>query len=234
MKCVACERLAVPTGTAAAAVVAATPSDDPSREARRFARLETLDDTALRAAFEELVVAGVYAILERTAVVLRVSAAGGRHLAVVCAIAGDEATGNDATGDEATGDEATGNEAKADGRAPDAARAAETRAGLAIAPTILGTAGADEDARLALATLLEEETRRRPVFHGTCGDGTTYSGFAAEAPEPILAAATALLADAARHATVATPAPTRLAIVFAGAAIGIPHGLAVGVGPASS
>jgi hypothetical protein len=229
MKCVACERLAVPTGTAAAAVVAATPSDDPSREARRFARLETLDDTALRAAFEELVVAGVYAILERTAVVLRVSAGGGRHLAVVCGIAGDEATGNEATGNEATGDEAT-----ADGRASDAARAAETRTGLAIAPTILGTAGASEDARLALASLLEEETRRRPVFHGTCGDGTTYSGFAAEAPEPILAAATALLADAARHATVATPAPTRLAIVFAGAAIGIPHGLAVGVGPASS
>ena len=216
MKCVACERLAVPTGTAAAAVVAATPSDDATREARRFARLEALDDTAMRAAFEELVVAGVYAVFERTVVVLRVSTAGVRHLAVVCAIAADDA--------------AVG------GVAPGCARATGARAGLAIAPTVLYTASADEGLRRALAILLEEETRRRPVFHGTCADGTTYSGFAAEAPEPILAAAGELLAHADPTAptapTAATAAPTPLAIVFAGTAVALPHGLAVGVGPA--
>lgn len=208
MKCVACERLAVPTGTAAAAVVAATPSDDATREARRFARLEALDDAAMRAAFEELVVAGVYTVLERTVLVLRVSAAGARHLALVCAIAADDAAGG--------------------GVAPAPARAAGARAGLAIAPAVAETARADERLRGALAALLEEETRRRPVFHGTCTDGTTYSGFAAEAPEPILAAAGELVAAASAPAS-ATP----LAVVFAGAAVPLPHGLAVVVGPAS-
>lgn len=214
MKCVACDRLAVPTGTAAAAVVAAAPSEDAVREARRFARLESLDDAGLRAAFEELVVAGVYTVLERAVLVVRVSSAGVRRLGVVCAIAAED--------DAAVG------------AACDGGPGAELRAGLAIAPAVPGLADIDADGCAALAALLEEETRRRPVFHGTCADGTTYSGFAAEAAEPILEAATALVARAAARPAARPTAPSPLAIVFAGEPLALPRGLAVRVGPASA
>jgi hypothetical protein len=198
MKCVACERLAVPAGTAAAAVVAAAPSEDPVREARRFARLEALDDAGFRAAFEELVVSGVYAVLERTVLVVRVSAAGERRLAAVLAISGE------------------------DGAPPGGAGGA--RSGLEVAALALAADG-DDAQRGAYRDALEEETRARPVFHGTCADGTTYSGFAAESGERILALASARLPLEAR--------PAAIAVLAASAPLPLPRGLAVRLGAAT-
>jgi len=77
------ERLAVPTGTAAATVIATEPSTDPVCEARRFARIAALCDIEFRAQFEELVVSGVYTVLHGRLLVMRIVGAGVRNLAFV-------------------------------------------------------------------------------------------------------------------------------------------------------
>jgi hypothetical protein len=79
----AVRHLAVPTGTAAATVIAREPSPDPAIEARRFLRLDALPDIAFRAHFEELIVSGVYTVLNNRALVLRVIGGGTRRFAVV-------------------------------------------------------------------------------------------------------------------------------------------------------
>jgi len=76
-------RLAVPTGTAAATVIAREPSEDPTCEARRFARIAALADTDFRAQFEELVVSGVYTVLHERLLAMRIVGAGVRNLAFV-------------------------------------------------------------------------------------------------------------------------------------------------------
>jgi hypothetical protein len=80
--------LAVPTGTAAATVVAREPFADAAIESRRFARLEALTDIAFRANFEELIVSGVYTVLHGRLLVLRVIGGGTRRFAVVASVAG--------------------------------------------------------------------------------------------------------------------------------------------------
>lgn len=91
MPAAAIARLAVPTGTAAAVVVMREPTGDPTMDARRFAALTALDDARYRAAFEELIVAGVYTVLAERLLVLRVSAHGVKSYAVAVAIQGSPA-----------------------------------------------------------------------------------------------------------------------------------------------
>jgi len=86
MKVAPIARLAVPTGTAAAVVVMREPTGDPSLETRRFCVLESLDDARFRAAFEELIVSGVYAVLSEKVLVLRVSDHGVKSFAAVIAL----------------------------------------------------------------------------------------------------------------------------------------------------
>ena len=84
-------RLAVPTGTAAATVIAPEPSHDPVCEARRFARIAALADTDFRAQFEELVVSGVYTVLHERLLAMRIVGAGVRNLAFVARSEGADA-----------------------------------------------------------------------------------------------------------------------------------------------
>ena len=84
-------RFAVPTGTAAAVVVMRDPTGDPVLDGRRFVALEALDDQGFRAAFEELIVAGVYTVLTDRLLVLRVSSHGSKVYAVACALLGEKA-----------------------------------------------------------------------------------------------------------------------------------------------
>lgn len=79
----AATHLAVPTGTAAATVIAREPLADPAIDARRFARLSALPDIAFRANFEELIVSGVYTVLHNRVLVLRVIRGSQRWFAVV-------------------------------------------------------------------------------------------------------------------------------------------------------
>jgi hypothetical protein len=88
MKVAPIARLAVPTGTAAAVVVMREPTGDPALESRRFSVLESLDDARFRAAFEELIVSGVYAVLSEKVLVLRVSDHGVKSFAAVLALGG--------------------------------------------------------------------------------------------------------------------------------------------------
>lgn len=83
-------RLAVPTGTAAAVVVMREPTGDASLEARRFRVLESLDDARFRAAFEELIVSGVYTVLSEKVLVLRISDHGVKSFAAAIALGGSE------------------------------------------------------------------------------------------------------------------------------------------------
>jgi hypothetical protein len=92
------EHLVVPTGTAAATVVATVPSEDPGIESRRFARIQALGQPAFRAHFEELIVQGVYTVLHGRMLVLRVIGGGVRSLALVCALPGTDATNSDRSG----------------------------------------------------------------------------------------------------------------------------------------
>ena len=82
--------LVVPTGTAAATVVAQEPSPDPAIESRRFARLEALEPVAFRAQLEELIVQGVYTALHGRLLILRVIGGGRRTFGVVVSL-GDAA-----------------------------------------------------------------------------------------------------------------------------------------------
>lgn len=86
MKVAPLARFAVPTGTAAAVVVMREPTGDPVLDARRFAALESLDNARYRAAFEELIVAGVYTVLADRVLVLRISAHGAKSFAAALAI----------------------------------------------------------------------------------------------------------------------------------------------------
>lgn len=88
MEVSAVAHLAVPTGTAAATVIAQSPCADPATESRRFARLESLSDIAFRANFEELIVSGVYTVLHGRFLVLRVIAGNVRRFAVVASVSG--------------------------------------------------------------------------------------------------------------------------------------------------
>jgi hypothetical protein len=92
------EHLVVPTGTAAATVVATVPSEDPGIESRRFARIQALGSPAFRAHFEELIVQGVYTVLHGRLLVLRVIGGGVRSLALVCALPGDDSAKADRSG----------------------------------------------------------------------------------------------------------------------------------------
>lgn len=91
MHVTAVRHLAVPTGTAAATVIAREPSLDPAIEARRFLRLEALPDIAFRAHFEELIVSGVYTVMHNRVLVLRVIGGGTRRFAIVASESGDDA-----------------------------------------------------------------------------------------------------------------------------------------------
>ncbi|MEY4117397.1 MAG: hypothetical protein RLZZ116_725 [Planctomycetota bacterium] len=93
------------------------------------------------------------------------------------------------------------------------------RAGLFVHGSGLTAAGGE-----ALQALLEAETKQRPVFHGMTAEGVTYSGFEAKEASAILAAANAALPS--------TAVATSVALLFAGAAIEVPRGLFVAVGPA--
>ena len=189
MKVAPIARFAVPTGTAAAVVVMREPTGDPVLDARRFAALETLDNARFRAAFEELIVAGVYTVLAERVLVLRVSAHGAKSFAAAVCIGGTAADPAD-------------------------------RAGLGVhCPEISAGTHADE-----LRSLLEAETKQRPVFHGMTAEGITYSGFEAKESQAILVAAAAAL-------PASTPAAP-VALLFAGPAIEVPKGLVVAVGPA--
>ena len=88
MKIAPVARFAVPTGTAAATVVAQGFSGDPETDARRFACLTTLDDASFRGAFEELIVAGVYTVLSQRVFVIRTSHAGVKRFAAAISIEG--------------------------------------------------------------------------------------------------------------------------------------------------
>ena len=92
MHVTAVRHLAVPTGTAAATVIAREPSADPTIESRRFLRLESLPDIAFRAHFEELIVSGVYTVLHDRLLVLRVIGGGTRRFAVVASESAGETT----------------------------------------------------------------------------------------------------------------------------------------------
>lgn len=89
MHVTAVRHLAVPTGTAAATVIAREPLPDPAIEARRFLRIEALPDIAFRAHFEELIVSGVYTVMHNRVLVLRVIGGGTRRFAVVASESGD-------------------------------------------------------------------------------------------------------------------------------------------------
>lgn len=188
MKAAPIARLAVPTGTAAAVVVMREPTGDPTLDARRFSTLESLDDARFRAAFEELIVSGVYTVLSEKVLVLRVSDHGVKSFAAVLAV---------------------------EGSSPKAA----DRAGLFVHSAELAAEQGE-----TLQALLEAETKQRPVFHGMTAEGVTYSGFEAKEASAILAAASAALPPAA--------GATSVALLFAGAAIEVPKGLFVAVGPA--
>ncbi|MEY3026094.1 MAG: hypothetical protein RLZZ238_991 [Planctomycetota bacterium] len=190
MKVVPVARLAVPTGTAAGTVVASQPSADPVIESRRFAALAAQPAPIFRAAFEELIVAGVYTVLADRVLVLRVSRDGTRRHAAVVAIGG----------------------------APAATVTPSSASGLDASPFI-APGPTDTEAHAAFLTALEAETKRRPVFHGTAADGTTYSGFEAEATAEILDHASRSLAEGT------TPHP--LAMIFAGDPTQVPAGIAV-------
>lgn len=90
MHVTAVRHLAVPTGTAAATVIAREPSADPMAESRRFLRIAALPDIAFRAHFEELIVSGVYTVLHDRLLVLRVIGGGTRRFAVVASESGPE------------------------------------------------------------------------------------------------------------------------------------------------
>ena len=64
---------------------------DADIDGRRFAALEALPDADFRGSFEELVVAGVYAVLSDRVLVLRVNRAGVRSFAAAVAIPGTAA-----------------------------------------------------------------------------------------------------------------------------------------------
>jgi hypothetical protein len=96
---------------------------------------------------------------------------------------------------------------------------------LALAPDAAGTA--------AFRALLESEAKQRPVFHGTTAEGTTYSGFEAQATAEILTAIRGTILGATAPKTHPTPRPSPLSLIFAGAAIDIPPGLIVGLRQAS-
>lgn len=82
-------RLAVPTGTAAAAVVMREPTGDPTTEGRRFAAIAALDDEGFRGNFEELIVSGVYTVLSDRILVLRITGGGTRAFAAAVCITGN-------------------------------------------------------------------------------------------------------------------------------------------------
>lgn len=170
-------RFAVPTGTAAATVVLAEPTGDPDVDARRFVALESLPDPDYRGAFEELIVAGVYAVLAERVLALRVNRGGTRSFAAVIAIRG-----------AASGE--------TQGGIP------RPRAGLA---SVAASFGADPNSSEAqrLRALLEHEARQRPVFHGMTADGVTYSGFEAQSTADILSAAAAIVPTSATPSHVA-------------------------------
>lgn len=84
-------RFAVPTGTAAATVVLTEPTGDADIDGRRFAALEALPDADFRGAFEELIVAGVYTVLNDRVLALRVNRGGVRSFAAAVAIPGKAA-----------------------------------------------------------------------------------------------------------------------------------------------
>ena len=166
-------RFAVPTGTSAATVVLTEPTGDPDIDRRRFAALECLPDEQFRGEFEELIVAGVYAVLAGRVLVLRVNHAGTRAYAAVVAIPGER---------------------------PGAIPA--PRAGLATQPAAFG-ADPDSPSAMRLRDLLEVETRQRPVFHGMTADAVTYSGFEAQSGAAILEAASAIVPPEAAACHVA-------------------------------
>ena len=205
-------RFAVPTGTAAATVVLAEPTGDPDIDSRRFAALESLPDPDYRGAFEELIVAGVYAVLADRVLALRVNRSGARSFAALVAIRG-------AVGGEIHGE----NHGEIHGKNHGEIR--RPRAGLA---SVAAAFGADPNSSKAqrLRELLEHEARQRPVFHGMTADGVTYSGFEAQATADILAAAAAIVP--------ASAAPCHVAFVYAGEPLDLPRGLAVGLLPATS
>jgi len=94
------------------------------------------------------------------------------------------------------------------------------RAGLIARPTLL-TTDTSAERSAEFRALLEAEAKQRPVFHGMTPEGTTYSGFEAQAGAAILAAIASLVpADA--------PASS-IAVVFAGDAVALPDGLIVGL-----
>ena len=188
-------RLAVPTGTAAAAVILRDPTGDPEIDARRFACIARLADAEFRGAFEELIVAGVYTVLTGRVLVLRVSGGGIRCFAAVVSIR-DRDVSN--------------------------ATRPQPRAGLSVhAGSIAVPTSESDEAAPSLRALLEAETKQRPVFHGMTADGTTYSGFDAQATTEIL--------SAIARALPTTCAPAPVALVFAGDPVDIPVGLAVGL-----
>jgi hypothetical protein len=151
--------LVVPTGTAAATVVAQEPSPDPAIESRRFARLEALEPVAFRAQLEELIVQGVYTALHGRLLILRVIGGGRRTFGVVVSLG--DAAWRDTT--------------------------AIPRSGLFTRPTVVEFP--EEHARaIGVSELVEAEARQRPMFHGVTSDGTTYSGFVVQHPTTLLEA----------------------------------------------
>lgn len=185
--------LAVPTGTAAATVVAREPFADEAIESRRFARLEALPDIAFRANFEELVVSGVYTVLHGRLLVLRVIGGGTRRFAVVASVTG-------------------------------AANATAVRAGLDAHPPAI-CIEADRAIESGLQTIVETESRQRPVFHGTTPDGVTYTGFAVLHAEALL--------EALRASAGASVGTGGLTVFVIGGPLELPPGLAVGLERAS-
>ena len=86
MKFAPAPRIGVPAGTAAAIVIATSPSTDPLLDSRRYARFAALPAPEMHAAFEALVASGVYVILERRILVLRILQAGTRAIAAIVSV----------------------------------------------------------------------------------------------------------------------------------------------------
>lgn len=100
----------------------------------------------------------------------------------------------------------------------------DSRAGLDVEVATYGAA-ADAPQAEVLRALLESETKQRPVFHGMTAEGTTFSGFEAQATASILDASLQLIPS---HAPSAA-----LCLAFAGPTVEVPAGLIVGVRQAS-
>jgi hypothetical protein len=98
------------------------------------------------------------------------------------------------------------------------------RAGLDVTVAAHGANAANAQAE-TLRALLEAETKQRPVFHGMTAEGVTYSGFEAQAAEPILEACLGLIPAGAPSAA--------LCLAFAGPSVNVPDGLIVGLRQAS-